>query len=218
MKSKDELINFEKKIADHWEAGRLPFLLHLSGGNEDFLIDLFNEYVKPGDYVLSTHRNHYHALLTGIPPEKLERLILNGESMFIFSREHNFITSSILAGTCCIAAGIAWALKEEGRENSVWCFLGDGAEEQGHFYEAVMMVQGHGLPCKFVIEDNDRSVESSLSERVPTNFRISWPNCVIRNKYHATYPHAGNGTKKIIQFDSKVIEGFTQGVLGGGER
>ena len=198
--SKEDLINFEQKIAMHWENGDLPYLIHLSGGNEEFLINLFGDNVKEGDWILSSHRNHYHALLAGVAQQKLERLILDGNSMFVFDRERNFLTSSILAGTCAIAVGIAWALKEEKSENSVWCFLGDGAEEEGHFYESVMMTTGHQLPCTFIIEDNNRSVDSSIEERLPSKFRISWPDCVIRNIYTPTFPHAGNGTKKIIQF------------------
>lgn len=195
-----QLKAFEENIAKYWEEGDLPFLLHLSGGNENYLIDLFDSQVKEGDWILSTHRNHYHALLSGVPSEKLERLILRGKSMFVFDKNRHFLTSSILAGMCCIATGIAWALKHENSNSRVWCFLGDGAEEQGHFYEAVMMTEAHQLPCTFVVEDNNRSVDTTLKERNPALFRVSWPSCVIRNCYTSTYPHAGNGTKKLIQF------------------
>lgn len=198
--SKEQLLNFEEKISDHWELGNLPFLIHLSGGNEDFLIEFFDSNISEGDWIFSTHRNHYHALLAGIDSSRLEQSILAGNSMFVFDKARNFLTSSVLAGTCCIAAGVAWALKLENSPNKVWCFLGDGAEEEGHFYEAVMMVQGHNLPCKFIIEDNDRSVDTSRAERMPNKFRIDWPECVIRNTYQSIFPHAGNGTKKIIQF------------------
>ena len=197
--TKKQLIDFEKSVASHWEAGDLPYLIHLSGGNEDYLIELFED-IKDGDYIFSTHRNHHHALLAGIPPNQLMARILRGDSMFVFDRSRNFYTSSILGGTCGIAAGVAYALKEEGSENWVWCFLGDGAEEQGHFYEAVMFVEGQDLPCMFIIEDNDRSVDSTIEERMPTKFRMEWPSCVIRDKYKPTYPHAGNGTKKRITF------------------
>lgn len=197
------LVEFENNIAELWEAGDLPYLLHLSGGNEDWLVSFFEENVREGDWILSTHRNHHHALLSGVAPARIEKLIKNGESMFVYDRSRNFFSSSILAGNCCIATGLAWALKEEGSSNNVWCFLGDGAEEEGHFYEAVMMVAGHALPCTFIIEDNNRSVESNISERMPTQFRINWPECVIRNRYSAKYPHAGNGTKKHIQFKQR---------------
>jgi len=198
--TKADLIAFEAKTAEYWEAGDLPYLIHLSGGNEDFLIELFDQKVKEGDWIFSSHRNHYHALLSGVSPQKLESAILDGNSMFVYDKERKFLTSSVLAGTCAIAVGVAWALKEELSGNHVWCFLGDGAEEEGHLYEAVMMVSGHNLPCSFVIEDNDRSVDSTLEERLPAKVRMNWPSCVIRNKYISTFPHAGNGTKKIIQF------------------
>lgn len=199
--TKQQLIEFELKIASYWEAGKLPFLIHLSGGNEDFLLEFFDKNIKEGDWIFSTHRNHYHALLSGVHPDKLETLILEGDSMFVFDKDRNFYTSSILAGTCCIASGVAWSLKENNIDNKVWCFLGDGAEEEGHFYEAVMMVEGNELPCVYVIEDNDRSVDSSIGDRMLKPYRLDWPKCVIRNKYIPSFPHAGNGCKKIIKFD-----------------
>ena len=85
--NKQDLIDFEKLVADHWEAGDLPYLIHLSGGNEDFLIDLFKE-VKDGDWIFSTHRNHHHALLSGVPRDELLRKILAGNSMFVLSLIH----------------------------------------------------------------------------------------------------------------------------------
>lgn len=210
--SKQQLIEFEKRIAQHWEDGSLPFLIHLSGGNEDFLVNYFSKNVKEGDWVLSTHRNHYHALLCGIPPEKVEESILQGDSMFIFSKQRNFLTSSILSGLTCVATGIAWTLKDNKSDNKVHCFIGDGAEEEGHFYEAIMMTMAHELPCTFVIEDNNRSVDSSLTERNPKNFRFSMPECVIRNSYQPTYPHAGNGTSKKIVFKEITPEAYDENI------
>lgn len=193
-----DLIAFESRIADLWEQGELPYLLHLSGGNENQLLSIFGK-IQPDDWIFSTHRNHYHALLSGISPSDLERDIVAGNSMFIFSREKKFFTSAILAGTCAVATGVAWTIKEKRQNNKVWCFVGDGAEEQGHFYEAVMMVTAHELPCKFIIEDNDRAVDTSVFERT-MGYRMKWPSCVERYSYIPTFPHAGNGTKKHIEF------------------
>ncbi len=197
---KQDLIEFEEVVASHWEHGDLPYLIHLSGGNEDFLLEHFEEEVKDGDWIFSTHRNHHHALLSGVPRNELLAKILAGNSMFVFDSSRHFFTSSILAGTCAIAAGVAYSLKESGSDNWVYCFLGDGAEEQGHFYEAVMWVEAQDLPCMFIIEDNDRQVDTSFEERNPNKFKFEMPSCVIRNKYTPTYPHAGNGTKKKIVF------------------
>jgi pyruvate dehydrogenase E1 component alpha subunit len=187
--NKQELINFENEIADLYRDCKLPFLFHLSGGNEDQLIEIFKE-IKEGDYVLSTHRNHYHALLHGIPPETLKERILNGRSMFIFDRKRNFFTSAIIGGTPAIAAGIALALKKKGSKQKVWCFVGDGIEDTGHLWEAARYVDGHELPCTFVIEDNNRSVETTKEERWGKATKPQFPSCVRRYEYEITWPHA----------------------------
>jgi pyruvate dehydrogenase E1 component alpha subunit len=187
--TKEELIAFEDRIGDLYLDNKLPFLFHLSGGNEDQLIEIFKD-IKEGDYVISNHRSHYHALLHGIPPEVVEQRILNGRSMFIYDRERNFFCSAIIGGTPAIAAGIAWALKRKGSDKKVWCFVGDGTEDNGHTYEAIRYVDGFDLPCKFIIENNNRSVESTNEERWGKTSDYQWNSpSVIKYYYDITYPH-----------------------------
>ena len=188
--TEEDLIAFENRIGDLYLDNKLPFLFHLSGGNEKQLISIFED-INEGDYVISNHRSHYHALLHGIPPETIEDRILNGRSMFIYDRSRNFFCSAIIGGTPAIAAGIAWALKRKGSNQKVWCFVGDGTEDNGHLYEAVRYVDGWDLPCKFVIENNDRSVEASNSERWGKSGDYKWDSpSVFKYKYDITYPHA----------------------------
>jgi pyruvate dehydrogenase E1 component alpha subunit len=188
--SVEELISFENEIGDLYLANKLPFLFHLSGGNEKELISIF-ERIDENDYVISNHRNHYHALLHGIPPEVVRNRILNGQSMFIYDRKLNFFCSAIIGGTPAIAAGIAWALKRKGSKQKVWCFVGDGTEDNGHLYEAIRYVDGWDLPCTFIIENNNRSVEASNSERWGKSADYEWNSpSVIKYKYKITYPHA----------------------------
>ena len=188
--TKEELIAFEDKIGDLYLDNKLPFLFHLSGGNEDQLISIFED-IEEGDYVISNHRSHYHALLHGIPPEVVEDRILNGRSMFIYDRSRNFFCSAIIGGTPAIAAGIAWALKKKGSKQKVWCFVGDGTEDNGHLFEAVRYVEGWDLPCTFIIENNNRSVEATNSDRWGKASDYKWNSpCVLKYKYEITYPHA----------------------------
>jgi hypothetical protein len=188
--TKEELIAFEDKIGDLYLDNKLPFLFHLSGGNEDQLISIFED-IEEGDYVISNHRSHYHALLHGIPPEVVEDRILNGRSMFIYDRSRNFFCSAIIGGTPAIAAGIAWALKKKGSKQKVWCFVGDGTEDNGHLFEAVRYVEGWDLPCTFIIENNNRSVEATNSDRWGKASDYTWNSpCVLKYKYEITYPHA----------------------------
>ncbi len=188
--TEDELIAFENRIGDLYMDNKLPFLFHLSGGNEKELIGIFKD-IKEGDYVISNHRSHYHALLHGIPPEVVEDRILNGRSMFIYDRERNFFCSAIIGGTPAIAAGIAWALKQKGSDKKVWCFIGDGTEDNGHTYEAIRYVDGFDLPCTFVIENNNRSVETTNEERWGKTADYMWNSpSVCKYYYDITYPHA----------------------------
>ena len=200
--TKQQLIDFENKIGVLFEEGELPFLMHFCGGNEDELIKIF-ENINEDDYVLSTHRTHYHYLLKGGSQENLLQKIKDGDSMFIFDKKINFLSSSILGGNAGIAAGIALSLKLKESNQKVWCFIGDGAEDNGHLYEAVKFVESAKLPCIFIIEDNNRSVESSKEDRNST-YIMSWPKCVIRYEYKPTYPHAGNGTKKWLKFNKSI--------------
>lgn len=187
--TKEELIAFEYRIGDLYLDNQLPFLFHLSGGNEEQLIEIFKD-IKEGDYVISNHRNHYHALLHGIPPEELEEKIKDGRSMFVYDRKRNFFLSAIIGGTPAIAAGIAWALKRKGSTQKVWCFVGDGTEDNGHLAEAVRYVDGWDLPCTFVIESNDRSCEASNADRWGKTAHPDWnSSSVIRYQYSCTYPH-----------------------------
>jgi pyruvate dehydrogenase E1 component alpha subunit len=203
MHTPETLRAFERRIADLFNAGALPHLIHLSGGNEEQLIEIFGE-IRRADWVFSTHRNHYHYLLKGGSEEKLERWIREGRSMFIFDKEFNFVSSSILAGTCAMAAGVALEIKRSGADARVYCFLGDGAEDQGHFYEAARLVDGWGLPCEFIIEDNGVSVDTSHDGRWGTSRRFPWPfPCIHRYFYERTWPHAGTGGPKVAWPDAQ---------------
>jgi|TARA_R100001510_G_C7650530_1_gene208064 pyruvate dehydrogenase E1 component alpha subunit len=187
--TEQDLINFEDSVVDLYFQNKLPFLFHLSGGNEKELVEIFKD-IKPGDYVLSNHRNHYHAIMHGIPEDTVRDRILNGRSMFIFDRERNFFTSAIIGGLPAIAAGIAWALKRKKSKQRVWCFLGDGNEDSGHLHEAARYVDGWDLPCNFVVEDNRRSVDTPTIDRWGSALEPSHPKCVQRYVYEPKYPHA----------------------------
>jgi len=200
MKTAAQLIAFEEKVKALWEDGELPYLIHLSGGNEQQLLDVFSD-VQLGDWVFGSHRSHYHALLSGMSEIEVLDAIYRGDSMFMFSKQHRFYSSSILAGTCGIAVGVAMALKAKKSSNRVWCFIGDGAEEQGHFYEAVLYATGHNLPVTFIIEDNAIQVDTAKVVRrgMSSGLLDSWP-CVMRYHYTPRWPHAGSGTPKKIIF------------------
>jgi TPP-dependent pyruvate/acetoin dehydrogenase alpha subunit len=106
-----ELIEFEKEIADIYEAGKIKAPVHLRDGNEDKLVEIFkNLNVSREDYVFSTWASHLHALLKGVPKEQVKKDILEGRSITLHYADHNFYSSAIVGGISPIATGTALAL------------------------------------------------------------------------------------------------------------
>ncbi len=184
------LIGFEKKMADHWEAGRVRGPIHLSGGNEEQLIEIFKR-VKKGDWVFSTWRSHYHALLKGVSSEWLEEEILAGRSITIVNKEEKFYSTAIVGGAIPIAVGVAMALKQEGSKEKVWCFVGDMAFETGSFMENYKYAKNFDLPITFVVEDNGVSTNTPTVET--WNVKSEPPQDVIWYNYNNQWPHYGTG-------------------------
>jgi pyruvate dehydrogenase E1 component alpha subunit len=190
MINKKDLINFELDIKKIYEAGKIKAPIHLSGNNEDSLINIFKK-IKKNDWVFSSWRNHYHALLKGIPMNWLKKEIIAGRSMGINNIKYKFYSSAIVAGNIPIALGVAKALKLKNRKQKVWVFVGDMTFETGMFHECYKYAKNHKLPLKFVVEDNN------LSTNTPTNKvwikKSKIPKDVIYYKYKRKYPHHGTG-------------------------
>jgi len=191
--NKEELIAFSEEIKDLFLAGEIHAPIHLSTGSEDALIEIFKE-IRPQDWVFSTHRSHFHALLKGIPPEWVKAAILVGRSMHLNNREYKFVTSSIVGGCLPIAVGVAMAIKRKGLDEKVWVFIGDMASTTGMCHECLLYASGWELPITFVIENNSFSVNTPTSE--------TWGNGAMVMprvySYERVYPHSGCG--KFVTF------------------
>ena len=210
MVDKDFLIEFETKIGNLFNEGKIAAPIHLYSGNEDQTIDIFKEIDVKNDWVCCTWRNHYQGLLKGIPPELITSKILKGKSMVMNLPKYKFICSSIVGGIPSIAAGIALAIKEQGKKNRVWCWVGDMSAETGHFHEAYKYSLNHKLPITFIVEDNKKSVctptnkiwgrESPyyLENNEYKGGILKLPNLYYYQYDNKKYPHAGAG--KRVQF------------------
>jgi pyruvate dehydrogenase E1 component alpha subunit len=190
-----ELIAFEKEVAEAFAEKKILGPVHLSGGNEEQLIQIFQD-IKREDFVFSTYRNHYHALLHGLPRDLVMSEILAGRSMGMSSVEHRFFSSAIVGGCLPIAVGMAAALKRQESKELVWCFVGDMAATTGAFAESLKYSVCNDLPIRFVIEDNGLSCNSPTQE--------CWgneENSIEKGTYYSyerVYPHVGIG--RYVQF------------------
>ena len=192
MTTKKELIDFELDIKKIYEAGKIRAPIHLSGNNEEQLLKIFKK-INKNDWVFSTWRNHYHALLKGIPKDWLKKEIIAGRSMGINNIKYKFYSSAIVGGIIPIALGVAKSIKLKNKKSTsnVWVFIGDMTFETGMFHECYKYAKNHKLPLKFVVEDN------GLSTNTPTNKvwvkKSKMPKGVIYYKYKRKFPHHGTG-------------------------
>ena len=209
MVDKQKLLSFETEVGDIFNRGEIKAPIHLYSGNEDLMIDIFNDINVKEDWVCCTWRNHYQALLKGIPDHILKSNIIQGKSMVMNLPEYKFICSSIVGGIPSIAAGIAFAIKLQGGSNRVWCWVGDMSAETGAFHEAYKYSLNHNLPITFVIEDNKKSVCTPTPdiwkretpyylETEYTGGILKQPNLYYYQYTNTKYPHAGAGMR--VQF------------------
>ena len=188
--TKQDLIDFEDQIVSLWENGKIKAPVHLSNGNEEPLIEVFSR-IDYSDYVFSTWRSHYHALLHGLPTDWIKSEILKGKSISLCNLDHNFYSSAIVTGILPIALGTAIGLKRQGSKQKVWCLIGDMTFETGIFYEVHKYARNFDLPLYFVVEDN------KVSTQTPT--KATWnkikdiPDDVVHYEYKSKYPHYGTG-------------------------
>ena len=200
--TESDLIKFEEEVKQKYEDAEIKAPVHLTRGNEKELIEIF-QYVHPEDWVFCGHRNHYQALLHGVPRETLMDLVVRGRSMSVHSKEPKLYSSAIVGGTISIALGAAKALKMKQddtlnknyyRDNKrkVWCFIGDMAFETGIFYEAHKYATNFDLPLIFVVEDNNMSTNTPTDETWNYKKR-DIPYGVIYYQYERGFPHHGTG-------------------------
>lgn len=201
---------FTEKIAIDFNAGMIRAPVHLSGGNEEPLIDIF-QAIRPQDWVLTTWRSHYHCLLKGVPPQRLREDILAGRSITLCYPDYRIVSSAIVGGICPIAVGIGLSIKryQDDRERSnvitdksrgepyprVWCFVGDMAAETGIFSECVRYALAHDLPIRFIVESNEKSVGTPTSAVWGSAVGLLALGNVTRYRYTLPWPHSGAGKR-----------------------
>jgi TPP-dependent pyruvate/acetoin dehydrogenase alpha subunit len=168
----------ESRIAEKYSEGNMRCPVHLSIGQE-IPSAIFQQLVKPGDTAISTHRAHAHYLAMG---GNLPRMIAEifgkvtgcskgrGGSMHLIDLEKGFLGSSAIVGNSIpIGVGVGYAKQLDKNPGVSFIFLGDGATEEGSFFESANFAAVHKLPVVFVLENNLYSVYTGLSPRQPEN-------------------------------------------------
>ena len=164
----------EELIAKDYLENKIFSFLHLSIGQESSAVGVCHALTN-FDLAFGNHRSHHHYLAKGGNLDKMLFEIYGDErgccrgfggSMHMLDREVGFVGSTpILGSVAPIGCGIAFSLKHSLKENIAVIFIGDGAAEEGAFYESINLATVLKLPILFVIEDNKYSVNSSVKDR-----------------------------------------------------
>jgi pyruvate dehydrogenase E1 component alpha subunit len=192
---KDTLVNiyhqmllvrrFEEKSAEAYSAGKIGGFCHLYIGQEAVAIGAISA-IRKDDYVLTSYREHAHAIAKGMTPESVMAELFGkatgcskgkGGSMHMFDKKVNFLGGhAIVAGQIPLATGVAFASKYKGTDQVTLCFFGEAAVNQGAFHESLNMAQLWKLPCIYICENNQYGMGTSL-ERAMSSHDISEKAC-----------------------------------------
>ena len=162
---------FEAKCAELYQAEKIRGFLHLYDGEEAVAVGVEGQ-LCPGDAVVSTYREHGHALARGIPMTAVMAEMLGrrdgcsrgrGGSMHIFDAQRRFFGgNAIVGGGLPLAVGLALAGRMGGGDGVTICFFGDGAVAEGEFHESLNLAALWGLPVLFVCENNLYAMGTAL--------------------------------------------------------
>jgi pyruvate dehydrogenase E1 component alpha subunit len=162
---------FEDKCAEMYYRGRMFGFVHLYNGQEAVSTGVIRALRRDEDYVSSTYRDHVHALSAGVPAREVMAELFGkatgcskgrGGSMHMFSAEHKLLGGyAFVAEGIPVAMGAAFqskyrreALNEPDADQVTACFFGDGASNNGQFFECLNMSALWKLPIIYVVENN----------------------------------------------------------------
>ncbi len=166
----------EETLAAHYPDGKMRTPTHFSIGQEAVAVGVCS-VLRPDDVVTASHRCHAAYLAKG---GNLDAMVAElygkatgccggwGGSVHLRDTSCGFLGAAPLLGQMIpVAVGAAWAFKLQGSDRVAVTFFGDGAVEEGIWYESLNFAAVHRLPVLFVEENNGLSTHTPLAVRQP---------------------------------------------------
>jgi acetoin:2,6-dichlorophenolindophenol oxidoreductase subunit alpha len=155
--------DIEMRLPGYVRAGYIAGSTHQSVGMEAVAVGV-SITLRPADVIVSTHRGHAHFLAKGgSVHDYLAELFGRstgacggrGGSMLLADIKTGILATDAIVGEGIgIATGAALAFSLRGSGEVSVCYFGDGALNQGIFYEALNLASVWRLPCVFICENN----------------------------------------------------------------
>jgi pyruvate dehydrogenase E1 component alpha subunit len=162
---------FEERCVELYSTAKIRGFMHLYIGEEAVAVGAMRA-LGPEDNVVTTYREHGHALARGIPAASLLAEMFGkvegcsrgrGGSMHIFDAATRFYGgNAIVGGGLPLAAGLALADHMRGDQRVTACFFGDGAVAEGEFHETMNLAALWQLPVMFCCENNQYAMGTAL--------------------------------------------------------
>jgi pyruvate dehydrogenase E1 component alpha subunit len=163
---------FEQAALRAYQGGKMGGFLHLYIGQESVAVGACS-LMGANDHVITAYRDHGHALAVGMNMNECMAELFGkatgcskgkGGSMHFFAPDKNYWGGhGIVGGQTPLGLGLAYGVKYKGLTGSAMCFMGDGAVNQGCFYESMNMASLWNLPVIYIIENNGYSMGTSLA-------------------------------------------------------
>ena len=218
---------FEFEALQKYQSGKMGGFLHLYIGQESVAVGACS-LMGDNDHVITAYRDHGHALAVGMSMNECMAELYGkatgcskgkGGSMHFFAPDKNYWGGhGIVGGQTPLGLGLAYGLKYKGLKGAALCFLGDGAVNQGCFYESMNLAALFDLPVIYVIENNQYSMGTSLERSSVINqclaqrgeaFCIDWTQAngedvyEVRAVLQKAIERAHNESKPaVIEFDT----------------
>ncbi len=160
--------NLQFKVNSYAKKSKVNFPVHFAFGHE-FVSSLVKLHFKKNDRLILSHRNiHFVSLFSKNPENYYKNLFINKKknnlgSMNYYEKNNQIAyTSSILGNNFSVACGVSFFAK---KKSVVICSAGDGAIEEGSFYETLSLAKYLNLPLVFLIENNNWSMYTKINQR-----------------------------------------------------
>ena len=201
-------------INENYKDGQFKIPIHLAFGHETIAVAI-SEIMNEDDKLILTHRNiAYNLARLGHLRPIMDEYFLkstgldnarSGSMNLINPNDGIIYTSSILGNNFSVAVGVAMSQKIKQKNGITIVLGGDGSIEEGSFHESILMFNSLNLSGLLIIENNEWSMSTKISER-----RIPIDLEKFANSYGVKYVKlSGNNPQLYIQELQKLKE-FSQ--------
>lgn len=201
----------EEKIREYYNENEIKTPVHLCIGEEAISAGVCSA-LKEEDQVLCTYRSHGVYLARTNETDKFFGELygrVSGSSrgkagsMHITSPEDNFLgASAVVATPIPVAVGCALANKMQKNGKIVAVFFGDGAIDEGVFWESLNFACLKELPILFICEDNGLAIHSRSKDRHGYNSLTE----IVKQFKCNVFTSNSTDVEKIFQLTRDAIE------------